>query len=80
MDLVDRVKLKNSQLVSREIALQACLQNNSGYESKHASFLIFVLAPFGIGFIAQRFASVNLSPGAQFIRILFPLISAFSKL
>ena len=71
MDLLDRVKQKNSQLIKREIELQLLLGSSLNGSVPHAGMLIFVIAPFCVGFFAQRLSRYSF--GMQLIHAFLPL-------
>lgn len=77
MDLLDRVKQKNSQLIRREIELEALLGRSLNGDIPHASMLIFVIAPFCAGFIAQRLSRYSF--GMQLLHAFLPLGPLFQR-
>lgn len=77
MDLLARVKQKNSQLIKREIQLELLLGKNLNGDVPHAGMLIFVIAPFCAGFLAHRLSRYSL--GVQLIHAFLPLGPLFQR-
>lgn len=78
MDLLDRVKQKNSQVIRREIELELLLGRNLSGNVPRTGMLIFVIAPFCAGFIAHRLSRYSF--GVQLIDAFLPVGSLFQKL
>lgn len=77
MDLLDRVKQKNSQLIKREIELEVLLGRSLNGDVPHAGMLIFVIAPFCAGFLAHRLSRYSF--GVQLLHAFLPLGPLFQR-
>ncbi len=77
MDLLDRVRQKNSQLTKREIELEGLLGRSLNGEAPHAGLLIFVIAPFCAGFFMHRLSRYPF--GMQLVHTFLPLGSLFQR-
>lgn len=71
MALQDRVKLKNLQMINREIELKLFLKNQMKIESRTSNLLVLIVMPVCVGFLAHRLSGHPL--GAQVVRALLSL-------
>lgn len=77
MGLTAQVKLKNNQLLGREILLRTILEKKINMQSKDAHLLSFIVAPFCAGFIVQRLAGKQ--SGAKAASMFLPFGSLVLK-